>query len=119
MKTGNLARPITSTESLRYLWSPPAALRIVPERSAPCAPVATKRYRRFPGHQILVAWSRNLFPGPESSIPRGGMLGRALLTLLLMGLGLFAAESAHAQTGQCPETNVLKYVQLPQIDGGF
>src|SRR5580765_6097381 len=118
MKTGNIARSITSTEYLLYLWSRPAALRIVPGRSAPsCAPVATMRFQRLPGPQILLASSQNLPPG--NPVPGVGLLGRALLSLLLVWLGLFAAQPLRAQTGQCPETNVLKYVQLPQIDGGF
>src|SRR5882724_5198411 len=58
---------------------------------------------------------------PENSAPRGGLVGRALLSLLLTAIwvALLAPRPALAQTGQCPETNVLKYVQLPQIDGGF
>jgi hypothetical protein len=46
---------------------------------------------------------------------------RALLSLLLVAiwLGLLAARPAQAQTGQCLETNVVKYIQLPQITNGF
>jgi hypothetical protein len=38
---------------------------------------------------------------------------------LAIWLGIFGPRPVYAQANPCPETNVLKYVQPPQLDSGF
>ena len=111
MKTENIARSTIVTEYLRHLWSRPVAIRIM-QGAAPSR-------RAMPSPSRNSEEARNGMP-PAPSL-RPGLIGRAILILLLLviGGGTFGPRAAYAQANGCPETNVQKYVQMPQTDGGF
>src|SRR2546430_13098992 len=124
MKTGKtyIARSAMLTEYLRYMWSRPSRARITVENLTLPRPVPVPV---MPGK--LVGGHRILGPNPtrdrnsERSIQLPRLAGGGILGLLLMAIGLviLGALPAPAQTSPCPETNVVKFIQLPNLDGGF
>ena len=124
MKTAKayIARSSMLTEYLRYMWSRPRHARISVEnftlpRPAP-VPVT---FPRVPDRRSTLGETparRAIFDRPEGfrRTFRQGILGLLVMALWLAILG---ARQAHAQANPCPETNVLKFIQAPNLDGGF
>src|SRR6267142_4121988 len=123
MKTGRVhfARSAMLTEYLRYIWARPAPTQIAVEStllSRPPVPVPIKTLTK---QQSVLAqdFNRRSFLGKPPLF--GQTAGRGILSLLLFlcCLVIIGASPAQAQTSPCPETNVLKYVQIPPTDGGY
>src|ERR1041385_3594625 len=119
MKTGKtaFARSAMLTEYLRYIWSRPAAMRIAVENTAFPRPVPVPvAFRKLPGQQRILASAlarRTTSPAPDRF---GRFATREILGLVLLAVWLiFGAPAGQAQTQPCPETNVLKFVQAPNL----
>jgi hypothetical protein len=122
MKTGpiHFARSAMLTEYLRYIWSRPAP-RIAVEStffSLPSSPVPIKTSAK---PQSVIALDSCRRSGLQKPFPLGKLGSRGILSLLmtLFCLVIIGVGPAQAQTQPCPETNVLKFVQLPRTDGGY
>src|SRR5262245_64649319 len=97
-----ITRPMMLREYLCYMWSHPVARRLAFERA---------HVDNVTGAQLCPAEA-----GPAAGRSKGVSVRRAALILLLVIIWLvsFGAQTALAQGAQCPETNVVKYVQPPQ-----
>jgi hypothetical protein len=90
-------------EYLRYVWSRPSR-RISVETYAFARPLP-----------VPVIFGK-AHGGLTKVPPRNAIFGMLLMAIWLV---IFAVQPIYAQTSPCPETNVFKYVQVPNTDGGF
>jgi len=90
-----ITRPIMLGEYLRYMWSRPVAGRFAVENADLRNGLANVAAAED-GH------------GPSESLRLTRLAGRGILAVLLLSLWWIGAWTAQAQTGQCPETNVVK-----------
>jgi hypothetical protein len=122
MNTGkaHIARSAMLTEYLRYIWSRPSGARSAMESFAFQQPLNVSG-RKLPGQQSVLASNPARRTTLERASQPSGLSGRGILGLLMWAIWLviLGAPSAQAQTGPCPETNLVKYIQPPNLDGGL